>query len=490
MRMFPRLRFAARWRRSLVWSLGAGTIALALGATWLWGRQGRGAPRDGERGASVAAPRLSAEALACSQCNVILISIDTLRADHLGAYGYRRRTSPEIDRFARRALVFENAMSQSAWTTPSHASMLTGLLPRDHGLLLSPRPGKLRPETPTLASILKGHGYRTVSFNGGGFVGPSFGLQAGFDTYTSRSRTFQRNISAAQSWLRENVGSKFFLFLHGYDVHWPFVHAERNTFYKPARDYDLQRLCRDSRYTRGKDAQEYTVAQYDAGIVHVDALMGEFFRFLHDEDLLSRSIVIITSDHGEELFAHGRCEHTRSVYRELVHVPLIVRLPFGAGGRIGSPVAASLSILPTVVGILGVDAAVDARFDLRRLLRDGTEQPAAISETARWRYADNGVMAVPPLDTATAIEYYWRGITTPDWRLIYSLAKGRESWELYDRRADAAERHNLFRKRADVVSRLRTHMFQGGVPTLPPMPGHTGIDEETERQIRALGYVQ
>ena len=140
---------------------------------------------------------LGADELACPECNVIVISIDSLRAGHLGAYGYERATSPILDEIANESIVFENAISQSAWSVPSHASMFTGAPPREHGLVLSSTPGKLSKSYDTLAEQLQARGYKTAAFGGGSFISRKYRLSQGFDTAEGKSRNIKRNLAAA-----------------------------------------------------------------------------------------------------------------------------------------------------------------------------------------------------------------------------------------------------------------------------------------------------
>ena len=137
----------------------------------------------------------------CEGCNVVVISLDTLRADHLGSYGYAAPTTPNIDRLAAHGVVFEDAISQSAWTRPSHISMMTGLYPVEHGIVSMSLDARLSPSVPTLASVLRSHGYATASFNGGANLAAHFGLDTGFDVYRSVGKRLGDNVDAALEWI-------------------------------------------------------------------------------------------------------------------------------------------------------------------------------------------------------------------------------------------------------------------------------------------------
>ena len=158
----------------------------------------------------------------CAGCNVVLISLDTLRADHVGAYGYPRPTTPNIDALAAQSVVFEQAVSQSAWTRPAHASMLTGLYPAEHGIVSIARGLALAPTQPTLATTLAEHGYATAAFTGGGNMSAHFGFDNGFATYRSPGRRLSDALPEIGRWLDAHRDGPFFLFVHAFDPHRPY----------------------------------------------------------------------------------------------------------------------------------------------------------------------------------------------------------------------------------------------------------------------------
>lgn len=269
----------------------------------------------------------------------ILISIDTLRADHLGLYGYPRPTSPFLDSLARRATVFEEAYAPFPSTLISHMSMFTGLHPREHGVF--PPNSVLSPEVETLPEVFRRHGFRTAGFTEGGYVSGRFGFRRGFDEYVSRDRgsrhrplenTFRRGVGFLQS-----VGpdERFLLFLHTYAVHTPYDAPERyrEPFWPgdpppgavPATGPALSRLNRTGERPT-KPALDWLVALYDAGIRQTDEVLSRFFADLSRLGLADEVTVVITSDHGEEFLDHGLFNHTQ-VYRESLRVPLLVVHP-------------------------------------------------------------------------------------------------------------------------------------------------------------------
>jgi arylsulfatase A-like enzyme len=268
--------------------------------------------------------------------NIILISIDTLRADHLHCYGYERDTSPNIDRIASESIVFENAVSQSAWTLPAHASMLTGLLPSEHGLIFYDNEGlgnkkgfgTLDGNITTLAEILKTFAYTNVSYNGGAWIDPAFGLRQGFDIYRWGGRYFKDNVPKSISWIKANPDKKFFLFLHAFDVHAPYnASPEFNVFYQYRGSFPAEKITFYTIESLESPEYEYIVSQYDAGIRRADHDLGPLFDLLRERELSKKTILIITSDHGEMLGERGKWDHIYPLYEELIRVPLIIKIP-------------------------------------------------------------------------------------------------------------------------------------------------------------------
>ena len=430
----------------------------------------------------------------CPGCNVILISVDTLRADHLGFHGYHRNTSPALDAMAEQSVVFENAIAQSSWTTPSHASMFTGLDPSAHGLIYYKNPGRLARKLPTIAELLARAGYRTGGFHGGGYVSPKFGLGRGFETYKSSSRFFDESIPAALEWIGKDSPKPFFAFVHGYDTHRPYIHSERNSWVDPVPGYDIKEFCTTPE-SRRIDSRtiDYVVAQYDAGISHVDALLGGFLEELERLDLVDKTLIIVTSDHGDEFFEHGNCDHMHSVFEELVHVPLLLRFPSGIPARVKTRVAASSSLLPTILSITGARDRIagyapsdgDARArDLRALLesarRESTEP--IVSESGR-RLGET---------------HYWKGVSSRSEKLIWSSIRGDAQLQYYDLDEDPGEQNDLAQESPDAVGELLPLMHpEGGdprgvpLPSLDPPKGSDAgaIDESLLKQLEALGYI-
>jgi arylsulfatase A-like enzyme len=295
----------------------------------------------------------------------ILISIDTLRADHLGAYGYERPTSPFLDSLAEQGTMFEHAIVQLPGTLPSHMSIFTGLYPAEHQVY--PHDAVLAPEIQTLPERFREAGYRTGGFTEGGFVSGSYGFARGFDVFSDEvdrtPRDFETTLDRARAFLDSlDPSDRYFLFIHTYSVHDPYdpVEPYRSMFWQgePVDTFAPTgpNLVEVNRGTRELSAEglEYFEALYDGGIRYVDDRLGEFWQELADRGMRDDVTLIVTSDHGEEFFEHGMLVHEQ-VYLETLRVPLLVVHPqLGAGVRVGSLVE-SVDIAPTLYSLAGFD---------------------------------------------------------------------------------------------------------------------------------------
>ncbi len=305
--------------------------------------------------------------------SLLIIDIDTLRADRLSTYGYERETSPGLDawveRWGPRTVVFEDCVAPSSWTLPSTMSLLTGLAVHQHGVDHSSR--ALAADVPTLAERLAEHGYETLAITESGFVDPAFGFARGFDRYETQ-RPQQADWSGALAQLTDRRSERpFFMLLHTYMVHAP--HAADDTFADPDQPYEgwlagrpvspRSLVNRAESGGRALDAadRDHIDRLYDAGVRSLDAFLATFLETLDRTWPASSLLVVITSDHGEELFDHGRVGHGHSLFGELLHVPLIVRFPAPLPGhprRTDRPVTL-LDVAPTLLGAAGIELPTD-----------------------------------------------------------------------------------------------------------------------------------
>jgi arylsulfatase A-like enzyme len=343
-------------------------------------------------------PGCSREPTGRARPNVLVVLVDALRADHLGAYGYARATSPHIDALASEGVLFERAFAQSPWTKPSIPTLFTSLYPIQHGVYEGETPGSagflesdvLAHELTTIAEVFRAAGYRTAAFVNNAHLLPGQGFAQGFDLYD------QGDLDAAEinrrflAWLDGEQGPPFLAYLHYLDAHWPFrpepAFAAR---FAPAGPYDgvfaqeswrgLRDRINRGRVTLTDRDREELVARHDGAVAQVDAAVGELLAALRGRGALDTTLLLLTSDHGEELLDHGRVGHGGTLYDEVLHVPLLIRPPGGAeASRIAEPVRL-LDVLPTLAAAAGVPAP--AGLEGRDLLGPRGGEPELVAET-------------------------------------------------------------------------------------------------------------
>ncbi|HEX6901019.1 MAG TPA: sulfatase [Thermoanaerobaculia bacterium] len=434
------------------------------------------------RAAKAAPPAVPLPALERRPRNVVLYLVDTLRADHLGCYGYGKPVSPRTDAFAREATLFRRAVAQSPWTRPSMATILTGLLPRTHGVNLKRH--ALPPEAVTLAEALKQQGYATAGFVTNGNVARSFGFAQGFDTYEllPRKRSAATDVSArAAAWLEKRTDAPFFLYLHTVQPHAPYNPPEpfRRRFAPQIRDEALTRMRFLRRLQQGKipatpEVRRDLLALYDAEIATNDAAFGELIDLLVREGLWEDTMIVFVSDHGEEFLDHGGWEHGKTLHTEMLDVPLIIRIPGIGNGKVLERQAQHADLTPTILSAVGVPvpAAVEGRSLLPWM--NGAPEDGAEEVAFSW-------LEEYGLQTASA--------TTPEWRLIEKRApvSGRS---LYDRRSDPGEKRDLGSERPVRTGHLATRLRAEELRKRGALRAGEGkMDAELRQQLRALGYV-
>jgi arylsulfatase A-like enzyme len=407
--------------------------------------------------------------------NVILISIDTLRADHLGCYGYPRPTTPYIDELALDSVVFDQAIAHAPSTLHSHASMLSSLLPHHHQASWANKT-RLPEEVLTLPEVLSQTGFRTVAFTGGGQVDPVFCLDQGFEVYRQvRSRRFQGTVHEAVGWLKSNQSSPFFMFLHTYEVHHPFTPehlALFSTGYEGSlpRDIGIELLLEINRgeIELGEEDLQYIVDTYDAEIRSMDEGLQRLVDYLREQGLYERTMIVLTSDHGEELGEHGIVGwHAHGLYDELLRVPLIAKYPFSRhAGRVVETQVRSLDIPPTILATLGLEIPDDfLGVDMTALLTGGVEM---------------SLPAISRLDLPGSRDV--ASLRTARWKL--------NQRSLFDLTVDPRERQDLAANRHQTVAELEALV----AVEVERRPRHETtkvvVPKETAAKLKALGYLQ
>lgn len=478
---------ARGWRRSLAVALAFGWMGLLAAAA--------GSPYLGPGGNP--------------ERNVLLVSMDTLRADHLGVYGYSRETSPTIDALGEGGTVFESAVTQGPWTLPAHMSLFTGLYPLEHGLTEYTedrdawRP--VSPDVPLLAEVLARSGFLTAAFTGGGFLGSDFGFARGFDLYRTESRQLEDFAPAVVRWIGRNRHRPFFLFLHSYDVHQPYAPpAEHAARFAPAgpgpATEEVRGFCRaaeESGSPPGPEVLERAVALYDGEIRYADELLGRVLAALDERGLRERTLVVVLSDHGDEFFEHGNCDHIKSLYDPLVRVPLIVSGPDIPVGRFDEPV--ELREVPgMVLDYLGIENRLRRGF---RPVLEALAEPARLAPRAG--YSETCCAAYELRDGRWRFDPQVRTLRALRTRTHKLIADADGSpLELYDLAIDPGEQRNLLaaqelsgearRVAARLERELRERlegMVERSLELSPEEGSPPEVDEETLRQLEALGYL-
>jgi arylsulfatase A-like enzyme len=468
--------------------------------------------------------------------NIVLISIDTLRADHVSCYGYKRQTTPEIDRIASEGMLFKNAFSSAVWTPPAHASMLTGLYPSQHGTVDF---RKLDPSIPTIAEVLTKNGYKTVGFVNNPAVGEFVGLDRGFTEFfelwkgvTSNNLLVrgvhflyrnwlsflgkldhgaQKTNMSVKNWLRNNAADEkpFFMFLHYIEPHNPIdaPHPFKIKFVEPNGHSNIDEeklgkvaynplICYTDSLQLNEAEKERLISLYDGEIAYVDAMVGDIMDTFREKGILDETMVIITADHGEHFGEHGHYSHVSSLYEPIVHIPFIIRSPgtFKAAGTFAAPVQ-HVDIFPTILELLSLKDDSWQHLPGRVLLpRNGEieiepERPAfaewegriphfvkdRLKESSDATYDEANLTAELKMAISGGSKYIWR-------------ENGPE--ELYDLAADPHELHNLAEIEKDKCLMLREMVkqnLQGESATQDE--GSAEMDDAVKERLKGLGYL-
>ncbi len=329
---------------------------------------------------------------------VVLISIDSLRSDHVGCYGYGRRTTPNLDSLAATGFLFTRSVAQSSWTLPSHASLLTSLFVKTHGACGAEE--GVSTDALVIAEELRRAGYATAAFVSGPFLLPRYGMNQGFDVYDAGCSSLYHGDShhdvtnpcvhrRATEWLESWGDAPFFLFLHYWDVHYDYIPpAPYDTLFDPGyeglitgRNFAHNELIRAGMPQRDL---EHVIALYDGEIAYTDEYLGKLFRHIRTLGIAGKCLIVATSDHGDEFLEHGATGHGHTLYQELIHVPLIWAEPFATDGPVVvDDVVQLVDVAPTVLEYLGLGppAALEGESFLRRLRGRSLRIRPAFSET-------------------------------------------------------------------------------------------------------------
>jgi len=408
--------------------------------------------------------------------NVVLITIDTLRADHVGCYGYKQIKTPNIDGLAADGVRFERAFAVVPVTLPSHTSMLTGTYPMLSGMH-DFSGNKLSPLQPTLASVLKQAGYQTGAVIAAAVLDSRFGLNQGFDFYYDHfdfSRLDEANLDemerpgnvvadVALDWLAKNSDKKFFFWMHLYDPHFPYHPHEPS-------------------------GREYAAQPYDGEIAFADEQVGRLLRFLKEKGIYQNTVIVLCGDHGESLGEHGEKTHGFFIYNATMHVPLIIRLPEQLPGQLPEKTVARtlanpvslVDLMPTVLDAVGLP--VPSQVQGRSLLRDIRPDPSARDAQANRDRVLYGETFLP------RIHFNWSELRGSENTKYHFIDAPRP--ELYDLAKDPGEVHNLFAEKKAVAEEMRAKLagmirdYSAG----KELAERTALDPALMERLKSLGY--
>jgi arylsulfatase A-like enzyme len=426
------------------------------------------------------------------QTSIVLITLDTLRADHLGCYGYARARTPIIDGFAGGALRFDNAFSTINTTLASHAAMMTGKHPQTLGIPRNSFP--LSPEFPTIAELLSHAGYRTAAFVSCSALASGMGLARGFKTYDEtfdlsapdqEQRRAEATTAAALRWLKRNTDGPFFLWVHYFDPHFPYeppapFDTIHDTGYQGPADGSMGYLEKlwQNRISPARADLQRLVDLYDGEIAYLDHCLEPLLDELGRPGLKERTLVAVTADHGEHLTERRlKFYHGNYVYQPSIRVPLLIRLP-SAAARTGtvSETVQTIDLFRTLLGAAGVPAANgDRNQDLAGPL---VPRPAFAEASRPWSVENHNPNQYQNLEKAAmVVRYPWKLVVTP-WR---------RQVELYNLQQDPAERNNLAASQTDRARELHSLLtgWREGAGPPAPLP-----NQENLRRLETLGYVQ
>jgi arylsulfatase A-like enzyme/Tfp pilus assembly protein PilF len=448
-------------RRRSRWFVGlaaGAVVVLVLAVAW-----GSGLRRPQRASGGQDLGRLPS-GVARNQLNLLVVTLDTTRADRVGAYSADQAKTPVFDRLAREGVLFEQTEAVAPLTLPAHVSIFTGRFPPEHGVrdnggfFVSPK------ET-TLATILKGAGFQTGAVVGAYVLDGKWGLNKAFDTYVDDfdtakvrglggavQRPANEVVDRALPWLEKVKGQRFFAWLHFYDAHTP---------YDPPEPYRT----------------EYAGRPYNGEIAFVDSQLGRVIAFLEREGLLDRTVIAVVGDHGESLDEHGEASHGFFIYESTTRVPFVIRAPFDglAGRRVADPVRA-VDLLPSVLDLLGVAAPAGIPGASLAPLMAGTTREMGLETYSESMY---------PLH-----HFGWSDVRTMRVGRFKVFDAPRP--ELYDLERDPREEHNLVGERRALANqmldrlRARQQTFSAAGPSSQPA---TDVDPEVRARLAALGYV-
>jgi arylsulfatase A-like enzyme len=433
--------------------------------------------------------------------NIVLITVDTLRADHLSCYGYERKTSPNIDKIAEQGIIFKNAIAPSSWTAPSMVSLFTSVYPGNHGVVHGIGYEKNKTlyiqevfsdKLTTLPEILQELGYTTFAVANNYHLSEKFGFARGFDYFISPPCLPANAVNKIiYSWGEKIKNSnKYFLWIHYFDPHYPYhprtPWVDRYTNKTLTKKLKLHKkktwdsvLRLIPLFQKNPEILSNFVALYDSEINFVDSFIGELFKRLQcDKDTL----IIITADHGEEFLEHGYVGHGENLYQETIHIPLILKLPYSDTKRMFERQVNLIDIMPTILQMLEINAPEyflgNPLFERKGILSWLKE--SFLGEEVSSHYNFSELNAKLTLKT----------ILTPQWKYIFNYGDNTE--QLYNIESDHQELNNLIGQEIELENQLKEKLFQWTANTKEyPAKIHSfELSPQDKEKLKGLGYVK
>lgn len=429
----------------------------------------------------------------CKGCNLIMISLSNVSAEHMSMYGYERITTPALDRWAKDAIVFKNAFTQTSWTLPVATSLFTSLYPYSHKIMDRYVDNVLDRKIQTLPEILRDQGYKTAAFVGGLDYNNKFGHMRGFEDFweAADSRTaitfagFKPTLDKALGWLAKNSKEKFFLFVHGYDTHCPFdppEHLKGIFSRRVGKNITVDnKLCLrgyknsetgtyEAYYYREGEAQhkviltkddiQYLEDLYDEEILSVDSLVGNFLDKL-DKTILNNTMIVIFSDHGEMFAKHGRFGRAGGVrgtlYDDVAHVPLIMKIPSQKGTRVQGLVE-MIDVMPTLLHMLDLPQPKQTQGKNLIPLIKGDK-----ADVNKYVFAGSkfSLQKGRPSWFVYPFQSISESVRSKEFKLIHEITydeQGKleeETYELYNLKNDPDELRNVALQQPDITAQLK-----------------------------------
>lgn len=419
-----------------------------------------------------------------SNKNIILIVIETLRADHLSCYNYHRETSKNLDKLAKEGILFKRCFVQAPWTIPSLSSIFTSLYPSSHGNNMPG--GRLSTKAKALAEILKENYFTTQAFDAAGWARSEYGFSQGFDNYNEDSSIGNEKVSSfrltddAVRWIKLNRKNKFFLFLFYNDTHYMYTYHRGISFYKEKSknvysDMKFEKICEIKDSLDEEDIKTLT-GYYDGEIKLVDQSLGRLFNEMRKLGVYNNTIIIVTGDHGEEFGAHGYFGHTYTIYNDVLHVPLIIKVP---GNKIKNiaveEVVSSIDIMPTVLNLLRIKNNYNFQgTDISRFFRD-VKYPAGnkISIAETWN------------------RWPRKSIQTKEWKMTFNDINGTTYYELFNLADDPREMNNLAESYKEKLAEFKQIMSSKieAIQKIKLEEEKSELTEAESSEMRSLGYL-